>query len=71
MNYLVLRGLRIYYPEEKEVYKRLRDQVVSTVCEEWKRTGYFYENYVGGKGGFSFPFNGWTSLINVISNETY
>jgi len=45
--------------------------LVNTVCGNYKKTGYFYENYKKGHGSFSYPFNGWTSLISIIVNENY
>lgn len=71
MNYLVLRGLKLYYPEQDKLYQQLRTQLIDTVCGEWNRTGYFFENYIRGVGSFSFPFNGWTSLIALIITEDY
>jgi len=44
---------------------------MNTVCGEWSRTGYFFENYKEGAGSFSYPFNGWTSLVALVINEKY
>lgn len=44
---------------------------MKTVCGNWENSGYFYENYINGTGSFSFPFNGWTSLIAIIIEENY
>lgn len=41
---------------------------MSTVCGNFEKTGYFFENYKKGHGAFSYPFNGWTSLISIIVN---
>ena len=71
INYLVLRGLFVYYGEEKELYKKLRSELLETVCLNWEKSGYFYENYIRGEGAFSYPFNGWTSLISIIYHEDY
>lgn len=66
INYLVLRGLSLFYTSEKEYYQRLRREVVETVCSNLAKKGYFYENYIHGKGSFSYPFTGWTALIAII-----
>lgn len=76
MNYLTLRGLYLYYKsnsEAFELYNSLRNKIVLTVFNEWKRTGTFYEQYsdVDGKGLKANPFNGWTSLIVNIITENY
>ena len=68
MNFLLLRGLNIYYESEREYYGKLRNDLINTVCGNFKKTGYFYENYKKGHGSFSYPFNGWTSLISIIVN---
>jgi len=66
MNFLLLRGLNIFYESEKPFYNKLRKDLLNTVCGNYDKTGYFYENYIKGKGSFSYPFNGWTSLISII-----
>lgn len=76
MNYLTLRGLFLYYKnnsEAYELYKSLRNKIVKTVFNDWKRTGTFYENYsdINGKGLKAHPFNGWTSLVVNIITENY
>ena len=72
MNYAALRGLKLFYPIEGDlVYQQLRNQFMGTVCGEWERAGYFFENYKEGVGSFSYPFNGWTSLIALVINEEY
>jgi mannosyl-oligosaccharide glucosidase len=71
MNYLVIKGLKLFYPEQDDLYTDIRQQVIDTVCGEWTRTGYFFENYIKGGGSFSYPFNGWTSLIALIISEEF
>ena len=71
MNFLLLRGLNIFYESEKDFYHKLRGNLISTVCGNYEKKGYFYENYKKGNGAFSYPFNGWTSLISIIVNENY
>lgn len=76
MNYLTLRGLKLFYSESTEVaelYNSLRNKIVSTVYNEWKRSGMFYESYsdIDGKGLKASPFSGWTSLIVNIITENF
>ena len=35
INYLFLRGLKLYYPEEKAYYNKLRADLLKTVCSNW------------------------------------
>lgn len=46
MNFLVLRGLFLYYRTEIDLYKKLRKDLINTVCTEEDKKGYFYENYI-------------------------
>lgn len=78
INYLVLRGLKLYYShneEAKKMYKKLRNDLINTVCvENWEKRGFFYENYNragNGLGEDGHPFSGWTSLIALIVSENY
>lgn len=71
INYLFLRGLKLHYPQERALYNKLRTEVLAVVCSNWEKSGYFYENYIEGKGSFGFPFNGWTSLVAVLQEENY
>lgn len=76
INYLVLRGLKFYYyknEKAKKVYDELRDNIMRTVCDEWKNTGFFWETFddISNKGTHHNFFNGWTSLITLIISEKY
>ena len=71
INYLVLKGLREYYPSSSGYYDKLREDVTKTVCGNFEKKGYFYENYIKGEGSFSYPFTGWTTLISIILAEKY
>ncbi|EKM55733.1 glycoside hydrolase family 63 protein [Phanerochaete carnosa HHB-10118-sp] len=81
MNYLALQALHTIYAAEegphqeraKEIYAKLRKNVVDNVHKEYERTGYVWEQYdaVTGEGRRSHPFTGWTSLVTLIISEKY
>lgn len=51
-----------------ELYTRLRTNLVRTVYESWKETGFAWEQYnpETGKGQRTQHFTGWTSLVVKI-----
>lgn len=63
MNYLVLRGLYKFYrgnDKASKLYADLRENIINTVCVNWRDTGYFFEHYNqrgNGKGGGYHPFS--------------
>ncbi|OCH95312.1 glycoside hydrolase family 63 protein [Obba rivulosa] len=81
MNYLALSSLyKTYGAQEgpyqeraQEIYKELRQNLVSNVHKEYERTGYVWEQYdaITGQGRRSHPFTGWTSLITLVLSEKY
>ncbi|KAL4449892.1 hypothetical protein ABPG74_015011 [Tetrahymena malaccensis] len=77
MNYLVLRGLNLYYKENEQatnLYSKLRKNVSNVVCKNWEKTGFFYENYNkhdNGQGSDAYPFTGWTATVALINAENY
>lgn len=80
LNYLILKSLHNYSqvsgPYQKrasEIYQRLRHNLISTMYREYVETGYIWEQYndMTGKGDFSHPFTGWSSLILLIMSEKY
>ncbi|XP_013390408.1 mannosyl-oligosaccharide glucosidase [Lingula anatina] len=80
MNYLAIRALHHYSNTEgpyktkaKEIYKELRDNVVKNIVNEYKRTGYVWENYDDstGEGKGTHPFTGWSALFVLIMAEKY
>ncbi|XP_026725549.1 mannosyl-oligosaccharide glucosidase [Trichoplusia ni] len=79
INYLALSALRHYSQtgphaaRASDLAARLRDNLVRNVLNEYKRTGYLYEQYSGedGKGSGCKPFNGWTALIVLIMADDY
>jgi mannosyl-oligosaccharide glucosidase len=57
-----------------EIYTELRENIIYTVCGNWRDTGMFYEHYnqrQDGAGRGHHPFNGWTSLVSLIITENY
>jgi mannosyl-oligosaccharide glucosidase len=66
INYLLLRGLKLYYSSQMPFYAKIKNDLTKMVCGEENTRGYFYENYINGKGSFSYPFTGWTTLISII-----
>ncbi|CAH2062453.1 unnamed protein product, partial [Iphiclides podalirius] len=79
INYLALRALRHYsaagpYAQRAAtLHLRLRDNLVRNVLTEYKRTGYFWEQYSSedGHGSGCKPFTGWTALIVLIMADEY
>lgn len=80
MNYLTLKALYHYashpgpYSEDaKRIYKELRHNVVRNIYNQYKRTGYIWEQYndMTGEGSGCKPFNGWTALVVLIMAEQY
>jgi hypothetical protein len=54
-------------------HRELRDNVLGTLLGEYRRTGYFWEQYddATGQGLRSHPFTGWTGLVLNIMAEMY
>ena len=52
----------------KKLYTDLRKNLVNTVYESWKETGFAWEQYnpETGKGQRTQHFTGWTSLVVKI-----
>ena len=79
MNYLFLSSLKLNYfqgPYEKEIrqtYSILRENLVRNVVDQFRVTGYLWEQYheENGNGARSHPFTGWTALIVNIMSELY
>jgi mannosyl-oligosaccharide glucosidase len=51
-----------------KLYTELRNNLVNTVYESWKETGFAWEQYnpETGKGQRTEHFTGWTSLVVKI-----
>lgn len=80
LNYLILSGLHHYStlsgPARERaaaVYAELRENLVGNMLDEWKRTGYLWEQYdpESGRGRRTHPFNGWSSLVLLMLAEVY
>lgn len=80
INYLALKALHHYasqpgpYSEDaKRIYTELRHNVVRNIFNQYKRTGYIWEQYndSSGDGSGCKPFNGWSALVVLIMAEQY
>lgn len=80
INYLALKALHHYasqpgpYSEEaKRIYVELRQNIVSNIMKQYKRTGYVWEQYndLTGEGSGCKPFTGWSALVVLIMSEQY
>ncbi|KAI2470291.1 glycoside hydrolase family 63 protein [Annulohypoxylon bovei var. microspora] len=72
MNYLAIVQLRNYVlnpgphsQKAKDLYVKLRKNVVQTVYDSWEETGFAWEQYnpETGQGQRTQHFTGWTSLV--------
>ncbi|CAG9574147.1 unnamed protein product [Danaus chrysippus] len=80
INYLAISALHHYSvsggphaERAKSLHQKLRDNVVSNILSEYKRTGYLWEQYSGedGKGSGCRPFTGWTALVVLLMADEY
>ena len=76
INYMVLRGLKKFYWEDEnaqKLYNELRENLMRTICGQWKNSGYFWETFDDGSasGTHHSLFSGWTSLVTLIISEKY
>ncbi|CEO98596.1 Mannosyl-oligosaccharide glucosidase [Plasmodiophora brassicae] len=81
VNYMVVAALHRYgfkelgpYADDaRDLYKRLRHNLISNVVRSFEETGYLWEQYNAdtGDGQRSRPFTGWTTLIVLIMAEQY
>lgn len=55
------------------VYSDLRNNLVTNVAREFRKTGFLWENYNDetGRGQGAHPFTGWSSLVLSIMAEQY
>ncbi|SCU93671.1 LADA_0G04324g1_1 [Lachancea dasiensis] len=81
MNYLFLDSLAFYFQDSdqqqdaitvtkaKQLYRDLRENLISNMYKVWDEDGYVYENYNhnNGRGSGVQHFTGWSSLIvNIL-----
>lgn len=80
INYLTARALHHYSKLEgphqakaKDIYDRLRQNLIKNVIWQYKKTGFSWENYGDtlGNGKGCHPFTGWTSLTVLLMGEIY
>lgn len=80
VNYLVARGLHHYskvrgpYQSRAQVlYNELRENLITNVIEQYRKTGYIWEQYndATGAGQGCRPFTGWSTLVLLLMSETY
>lgn len=58
----------------RELFDRLRENIVNTVFESWKETGFAWEQYnpETGEGQRTQHFTGWTSLVvKIMAMEAF
>ncbi|KAI6175412.1 putative mannosyl-oligosaccharide glucosidase [Aphelenchoides bicaudatus] len=80
-NYMALSALRHYATtaggetaeRADELYSKLRNNIVSNIVRQHKKTGQFWEHYSdkNGNGGGTRPFTGWTALVLAIMTDQY
>ncbi|KAI9934044.1 Processing alpha glucosidase I [Aspergillus wentii] len=72
INYMVVKNLYDtattsgpHQDQAREIYSRLRKNLVENVFKEWKETGFAWEQYnpETGKGQRTQHFTGWTSMV--------
>nr|SVE77464.1 EOG090X024P [Daphnia lumholtzi]SVE78094.1 EOG090X024P [Daphnia lumholtzi] len=80
VNYLVARALHHYSAVEGPhqtrallLYNELRENLISNVLREYRKTGYIWEQYndANGAGQGCRPFTGWSTLVLLLMSETY
>lgn len=80
INYLALKALHHYasqpgpYTEDaKRIYVELRHNIVKNIIDQYKRSGYIWEQYNdrSGEGTGCKPFTGWSALVVLIMSEQY
>ncbi|MCJ1420778.1 Processing alpha glucosidase I [Xylographa parallela] len=75
MNYMIVKNLLIiakstgpHQKQARDMYTKLRANLVNNVYNEWERTGFAWEQYnpATGAGQRTQHFTGWTSLVVKI-----
>uniref|UniRef100_UPI00358E6F83 mannosyl-oligosaccharide glucosidase isoform X1 n=2 Tax=Myxine glutinosa TaxID=7769 RepID=UPI00358E6F83 len=62
-----------YRTQAQTLYQQLRRNLVKNILQEYRKTGYIWENYSdsSGAGRGSHPFTGWSSLLVLLMAEQY
>lgn len=81
INYLAIRALKYYATQSSppisdmanDAYSSLRRNVIQNILNQYKRTGYIWENYNDetGDGQGCHPFTGWSALVVLMMSEQY
>ena len=75
LNFLTVRALEYYSKEEgpyqkecAELFQTLRANLIRNVFDNYRRTGFIWENYSDGdgKGQGCHPFTGWSALTVLL-----
>ncbi|KAM9212058.1 mannosyl-oligosaccharide glucosidase [Dugong dugon] len=80
LNYLALGALHHYghlegphQAQAAKLYSKLRANVVGNVWQQYRATGFLWEQYSDrdGRGMGCRPFQGWTSLVLLVMADDY
>lgn len=80
LNFLAVRSLYHYSQVDGpyrdlclQLYERLRNNIIKNIFENYRKTGYVWENYDDktGAGKGCHPFTGWSSLVVLMMGEMY
>lgn len=81
INYLAVKALKHYSTVAQppissmaeDAYRDLRTNLINNVFQQYKRTGYIWENYNDntGAGQGCHPFTGWSALVVLMMSEQY
>jgi len=48
VHYMILKSIKLYYWDNealRNVYTKLRENIIGTVCGNWEDHGYFFEHF--------------------------
>ena len=80
LNYLAVSALHHYGNTEGpymklslEIYQQLRLNLISNIFNNYRATGYIWEQYNDktGSGQGCYPFTGWSALVTLMMAEVY
>lgn len=60
-----------YQAQAREAATRLRQIVLSNLVQQFRQTGFLWEQYsdTTGEGKGAHPFTGWTALVTLIAGH--